>query len=239
MKKVESFLPKLFFYISALAGAVNVIGLGYIHFLKGYSADVHTLQKWEMLCALGSIVWCIVFIICSISLIAFSELGTALYNKYLAPKLQKLPIYASGQIQPPEMEPILDRTSQAGRDTQKIVVSDKFRDLFMPEFCRTNDMGINPYTIMTQHLKQGSWTLTDLGRVARMCYQADAHNPRFQFFNEWMKEFFDKLGRTDCPASPEKKNYKICEDSPLIKTFNCIVKFGEKKKTDYIKSLNR
>ena len=69
-------------------------------------------------------------------------------------------------------------------------------------------MGINPYTIMTQHLKQ-------------------------------MKEFFDKLGRTDCPASPEKKNYKICEDSPLIKTFNCIVKFGEKKKTDYIKSLNR
>lgn len=239
MKNVESILPKLFFYLSLFAVGTNLIGLGYIQFLKSYTTDVNTLQKWEVLCGLGTIVWGVVFLICTVSLLAFSEVGTAVYNRFLAPKLRKLPIYAAGQIPPPEAEPTLSRTAQAGRDPQKVVVSNGFKDLFRPEFCRKDPIGINPYEIMVEELEKGSWSLTDLGRVARMCYQAEANNTRIQFFNEWMKEFFEKLGRTDCPANPEKKNYKIPEDSRLLKTFSCVVRFGERKNADFIKSLNR
>lgn len=239
MKKVESVLPKLFFYLSLFAAAANVIGLCYIEFLKSYTTDVNTLQKWEVLCGLGTIVWGVVFLICTVSLLAFSEVGTAVYNRYLAPKLRKLPIYAAGQVPPPEAEPTLNRTALAGRDPQKVVVSNEFRDMFRPEFCRKDPIGIIPYEIMVEELEKGSWSLTDLGRIARMCYQAEAHNARFQFFNEWMKVFFEELGRTDCPANPEKKNYKIPEDSRLLKTFSCVVRFGERKNTDFTKSLNR
>ncbi len=232
MSKVDIIILKSTGYFSAIGLFLDLPFVVYLKFQK--MKLVRSLEttilvnKWWEICISLLVLFIPLFILSAICLLL-------IYRR----KKQPIVHYNSVKESITDLVPTLRKTSQSYRELQPIVISENFKDLFMPDFCKTNEIGINPFTIMTEQLEKGSWTLTNLGRIARMCYQADAKNPQYQHFNDWMKEFFTRLGRTDCPASPEKKNYKVTEDSYLLKMFTCIVRYGEKKNADYLKLLSK
>ena len=236
MTKEELFLLKLVYIISLLGALASLGGLLFIEIERGYvqSDELQMLENWEKIYAVGFIVCGTAFIISAVGRLTFSEFGTAIYNRYMAPKLQKLPLYAAGMVhKEPEAEPTLNRTAQGAHMTQKVVIAENFRDLFMPDFCRKDDIGINALEILQEELKKGTWNITDLGRIARMCFEANVQQPHYKYFNHWMKTFCENLGRADCPEKPDKKSYKIAKDSELLRTFSSIVRIGEKHYSDY------
>lgn len=232
MSKIDNIIIKSIATLSSIGLLGDLAILNYLKIQK--NAIIHNLEKdilidrwWEICTSL-----LIVFIpFVSVSVICILMI-------YKRKKLSEVH-YDSVKMSDADLVPTLSRTSQHHREQQTIVISDDFKDLFRPDFFKKDELGLIPFEIMTDELKKGIWSITELGRIARMCFEAEVHAPKYKHFNHWMKDFCNRIGRTDCPVKPEKKSYKVDKNSHLLKIFLCIVRIGERKYSDYTTRLSR
>lgn len=226
MSKIKIIIIRSILCILTLGLLVNLAILYYLDIQK--NAIIHDLEKdilidkwWEI---------CTSLLIVFIPLIAVAAIYLTLIFRR---KKEAIIDYESARNDVTDFAPTLPQTSYGRRDKQTVTISDDFKKLFLPDFCKKNEIGIIPFEIMKEELEKGIWTVTDIGRIARMCFEAKVQQPSYKYFNHWMRAFCDKVGRTDCPECPDKKSYKIAKESNLLSTFLCIVRIGEKRFSDY------
>ena len=226
MSKVDHVILKSTAYMSTIGLFVDLAILNYLNIQK--NAIIHNLEtdilidKWWEVCTSLRIVFIPLAVISILCLVL-------IYRR----KKQPVAHYDSVKESVADLVPTIRRTSQGHREQQKIVISDSFKELFMPDFCKKSEIGIIPFEIMKEELEKGTWTVTDIGRIARMCFEAKVQQPKFKHFNHWMKAFCENIGRTDCPEKPDKKSYKVAKESDLLSTYSCIVRIGETRFSDY------
>ncbi len=232
MSKVDHVILKSTAYISTIGLFVDLAILNYLNIQK--NAIIHNLEtdilidKWWEVCTSLRIVFIPLAVISILCLVL-------IYRR----KKQPVAHYDSVKESVADLVPTIRRTSQGHREQQPIVISENFKDLFMPDFCKKDDIGINAFEILQEELEKGTWNITDLGRVARICFEAKVQQPKYKHFNHWMKIFCENIGRTDCPEKPDKKSYKISKDSELLSSFSSIVRIGEKRFSDYKNRLSQ
>lgn len=232
MSKVDHIIIKSTAYFSAIGLFGDLAILNYLKIQK--NAIIHNLEKdilvdkwWEV---------CTSLLILFIPLLILSAICLLLIYRR---KKQPVVHYNSVKESVADLVPTLRKTSQSHRELQPIVISENFKDLFMPDFCKKDDIGINAFDILQEELEKGTWNITDLGRIARLCFEAKVQQPKYKHFNHWMKIFCENIGRTDCPEKPDKKSYKIAKDSELLSSFSSIVRIGEKRFSDYKNRLSQ
>lgn len=232
MSKIKIIIIRSILCTLTLGLLVNLATLYYLNIQK--NAIIHDLEKdilidkwWEI---------CTSLLILFIPLVAVAAIYlTLIYSR----KKEVITYYESARNDVTDFVPTLPQTSYGRRDKQTVTIADDFKKLFIPDFYKKDEIGINPFETMKEELEKGPWTITDLGRIARMCFEAKVQQPNYNHFNSWMREFCNKVGRTDCPKKPEKKSYRIAKESELLSTFLCIVRFGEKRFSDYKKRLSQ
>lgn len=231
MSKVEHAIYKVTFYASTIGLFVDMTILFYLKIQK--NAIIHNLgkdiliDKWLEVCK-SLLVVLIPMVVATTILLLF------IYRQ----KTGKVTSYNLAEKRDTELSPTLHSTSYGRRKKQNITISDDFSDLFMPHFAKSKDeLGDYPFMQFKEALKKSDWYITDLGRIARMCFEAEIHNRKYTNFKEWMIDFCKALNCSDYPQNPQKKDYKIDKDD-LLSLFRCIVKIGEKKHEDYKKRIS-
>lgn len=127
-------------------------------------------------------------------------------------------------------QPALNRTRLGRRPKQKVTIAEDFKDIFCPNFIDYDDNQLRKkaFDHLKETLESQEWRITDIGKIANICYDSKAHNPKYTNFTDWFIAFCKAINRTDCPNSPSKSSYFYAWAEYPANNLRCIDRFREK-----------
>lgn len=131
------------------------------------------------------------------------------------------------------------RGEDHGKASKVTIDHDRFRSVFKLIFMKRNaDTDSCSYDTLVKTLENNTWTKSDLARVALLIHESDVLTGNRKYFNKWLIEFFEIMGRNDLPKTKTVSEFHDLSESSIKfrQEFNDLVyTYYEKTKKSTLK----
>ena len=108
------------------------------------------------------------------------------------------------------------RGEDHGKAMEVKIDKDRFHSVFKLFFTRYNAGSDScSYDMLVRALEGRSWTKSDLARVALLIHESDILTGNRKYFNKWLVEFFEIMGRDDLPKTKTVSEFHDLSESSV------------------------
>lgn len=118
------------------------------------------------------------------------------------------------------------RGEDHGKASKVTIDYERFRSVFKQIFIKRNaNTDSCSFDILVRALEGRSWTKSDLARVALLIHESDVMTGDRKYFNKWLDEFFEIMGRDDLPKTKTVSEFHDLSESSICfrQVFNDLV----------------